>query len=97
MTRLKNVESMAFKLRPLVKQQLFEIFDYTADTFGEAQAEKYLKELSGVFEMISSNPHIGHAYHATTRQFIHGRHIIVYEVVNSDVIITRLFHAAQRR
>ena len=88
---------MAHRLRPLVRQQLFEIFDYTAGTFGEKQAETYLNELFGVFGMLCANPRVGRAYHAGTWQFIHGRHIIICELDQDDIIVVRIFHAAQRR
>ncbi len=88
---------MTFKLRPSAKKQLFEIYDYTADHFGEAQAEKYLRELASVFGLLGSNPHIGQPYVLGTRQFIHGRHIIVYEPDTDFVVISQILHAAQRQ
>lgn len=76
---------------------LKSIYHYTFEEFGERQADKYLLELDAVFELISDQPRIGRSYKGHTRQFIHGKHIILYRVESESIVIGRIFHGARRR
>lgn len=73
------------------------IYKYTYLNFGELQAEKYLYELDAVFVLIGDQPGMGRPFLGQTRQFVHGKHIIVYRLETGQVVIGRIFHGAQRR
>ncbi len=88
---------MGYKVRPFADRQLREIYRYTYKNFGETQADKYLLELDAVFEMIADNPHIGRSYIGETRQFLHGKHIILYRIYKNHISIGRIFHGSQRQ
>lgn len=88
---------MRHRITARAERDLKDIYRYTALTFGPDQAEKYLRELDVVFELIGDYPDIGRIYDGRTHQFVHGRHIILYRVMTDTVVIGRIFHGAQRR
>lgn len=79
------------------ERDLKDIYRYTFETFGERQAETYLRELDAVFELIGDNPRMGRIYEGRTHQFVHGKHIILYRIMTDHVVIGRIFHGAQSR
>ncbi|MFG1342501.1 type II toxin-antitoxin system RelE/ParE family toxin [Xanthobacter autotrophicus] len=85
------------KLTQRAERDLKDIYRYTAGMFGHRQAESYLRELDAVFELIGDYPAIGRLYEGKTHQFVHGRHIILYRVIDAAVVIGRIFHGAQSR
>ena len=86
---------MRHRLTQHAEGDLRDIYRYTVQTFGSRQAEKYLRELDAVFELIASHPEIGRAYERQTRHFVHGRHIILYRILNDEIVVGRIFHGAQ--
>ena len=86
---------MRYEITLQAEQDLKHIYRYTETTFGQRQAEKYLRELDAVFELIGDNPRIGHKYDGNTHRFLHGKHIILYRVKTDHVLIGRIFHGAQ--
>jgi len=88
---------MRFKITQQAERDLKDIYRYTELTFGRRQAEKYLRELDTVFELIGDNPRIGRKYDGNTHRFLHGKHIILYRVKTDHVLIGRIFHGAQAK
>ena len=86
---------MHHRLAQRAEGDLKDIYRYTVQTFGSRQAEKYLRELDAVFELIGDHPEIGRPYEGRTRHFVHGKHIILYRIVSEVVVIGRIFHGAQ--
>lgn len=88
---------MRHRLTQRAERDLQDIYQYTVDQFGERQAEKYLRELDGVFGLLAGFPNAGRVYAGPTHQFVHGKHIILYRVVGDYLVIGRIFHGAQSR
>jgi len=88
---------MRFEITQRAERDLKDIYRYTALTFEQRQAEKYLRELDAVFELIGDNPRIGREYDDNTHRFLHGKHIILYRVKTDHVLIGRIFHGAQAK
>jgi len=88
---------MRHRVTQRAERDLHDIYRYTYTTFGEKQADKYLRELDHVFGLIADNPRMGRLYQGRTLQFVHGRHIILYRVIADRVVIGRIFHGAQRQ
>jgi toxin ParE1/3/4 len=86
-----------YDLAPRARQQLLDIFDWTADRFGELQAESYLMEMRSAFNRIAANPHLGAAYRGRTRRFVFGQHLIYYRIQQTGILIARVDHGRQRR
>ena len=77
------------------ERDLKDIYRYTFESFGLRQADKYLRELDAVFELIGDNPRMGRVYEGRTHQFVHGKHISLYRIAADHVVIGRIFHGAQ--
>jgi len=88
---------MRHRLTQRAERDLKDIYLYTFQTFGDRQADKYLRELDAVFALIGSNPRMGQVYEGRTHQFVHGKHIILYRITGDHVVIGRIFHGAQKR
>lgn len=87
---------MRHRITQRAERDLKDIYRYTVQTFGHAQAEKYLRELDAVFEILGDYPNMGRIYEGRTHQFVHGKHIILYRVGSNEIVIGRIFHGAQR-
>ncbi|MVA97974.1 type II toxin-antitoxin system RelE/ParE family toxin [Nitratireductor sp. CAU 1489] len=88
---------MRHRLTQRAERDLKDIYRYTFETFGHKQAERYLRELDAVFELIADQPGIGRVYEGRTQLFVHGKHIILYRQAGGHVTIGRVFHGAQSR
>lgn len=87
---------MGHKFTIRAERDLKDIYRYTLEKFGALQAEKYLRELDGVFALLSQYPAMGRLYDGQTHQFVHGKHIILYRTRGNEIVIGRIFHGAQR-
>jgi len=80
-------------------QALEDIFVYTAQSFGEAQAEAYHEGFHRVFGLIADYPYMGRSADeliAGWRQHAHGKHVFFYTAdPDGTVIIQAIFHGAQ--
>jgi toxin ParE1/3/4 len=65
--------------------------------FGDHHADRYPADPGRVFDAIAAFPEIGRACEGARRQFVHGRRMILYRMQGGEVVIGRVFHAAQRR
>lgn len=87
---------MRHRLTQRAESDLADIYRYTVRNFGARQAETYLRELDAVFALIADHPEIGRVYAGRTRHFVHGKHFILYRVLDEIVVIGRIFHSARR-
>ncbi|MEQ1953656.1 type II toxin-antitoxin system RelE/ParE family toxin [Mesorhizobium sp. CN2-181] len=88
---------MRHRITARAERDLKDIYRYTVEAFGDKQAEKYLRELDAVFELLGDYPNMGRVYEGRTHQFVHGKHIILYRIGATEIVIGRIFHGAQRR
>lgn len=88
---------MRYKVTPLARQKLQDIYSCTFHNFGERQADLYLRELDMVFQRLCDHPQLGLSYKDDLFQFVHGRHIIVYRIEGDVITIGQIFHGSQRR
>lgn len=88
---------MRHRITARAERDLKDIYRHTVLTFGPTQAEKYLRELDAVFEILGHYPKMGRVYEGSTHQFVHGRHIILYRIGANEIIVGRIFHGAERR
>ena len=86
---------MRHEISRAAEADLKDIFRYTVDAFGPRQAERYLRDLGAVFEMLGDFPELGRTYEAGSRSFIHGSHIVIYRVEADIVHIGRVLHGAR--
>ncbi len=83
-----------YKLSKQAAADLESIMEYTDDMHGPYQTVKYAEGLEKCFETIASNPAIGMQSedYPGYRRFLHGKHIIYYEVENEAVLIVHIVH-----
>lgn len=78
-------------------QDLIEIYVYTQRTFGDAQAERYTRDLYSRFQLLADFPGIGlPALIGTTACFCFptGSHVIYYRRHDTGILIGRILHGA---
>jgi len=83
------------KLSDLAMADLVEIEDYTAKTWGEAQADKYLDQLerriywlAGYVQLGKPRENIEHGLFS----FPEGRHVVFYRLNGSLLEVARILH-----
>jgi toxin ParE1/3/4 len=84
-----------YRLTPAAKSDLIEIWNYTVETWGKKQAEKYLKEIEAKLEQLAANselgrkrPEISPGYYS----FPVGNHIIFYLQSGKQIDIIGILH-----
>lgn len=75
---------------------LTNIWNYTAETWSENQADRYYNSLIDSFQEIAENPKIGKNYSIVETEikgFNVNKHIVFYRLISEDIIeITRILH-----
>ncbi len=83
-------------LRQEAINDLTEIWNYTAETWTETQADKYYETLKLACMDISQNPKRGRAYFEISKNLFGyriNRHIIFYQCVTSEEVeVIRILH-----
>ena len=77
------------------KADLLRIGAYTLETWGAAQAERYLHELEQSAKMLAGNPLLGRAcdwIRPGLRRFEKGRHVVFYRQAEDGVLVSRILH-----
>ena len=82
--------------RPRAEADLVEIWLYTEQTWGEAQADAYLDQIEAALLPLRSNPMLGidcSHIRAGYRKIAVNRHRVYYRYDNRIVDIIRILHA----
>jgi toxin ParE1/3/4 len=84
-----------FKYSSQAKADLLDIGHYTLETWGEAQAGRYLDQIEDCCQLLAENPRIGRAFSSARpglRRIEQGSHVIFYQETPSGILITRILH-----
>ncbi len=85
-----------YLLSPAARVDLERIWDYTADRWGDDQAEEYLRDVERAIERLVGNPMIGRACDEVRpryRKHAVGSHTLYYRIVGNGVIdVVRILH-----
>lgn len=84
-----------YRVSKQAKNDLRHIGQYTQREWGQAQRRKYLSGLDEKFILLSDNPHLAAERHEFTppiRVHHHARHLIVYVVDDTGILIVRVLH-----
>lgn len=84
-----------FTLRPKAIQDLADIWFYTENIWGEAQADKYIHGLNSGFSSLAENPEKGMACDDTRegyRKHTIGKHMVFYKQSSKGIEIGRILH-----
>jgi toxin ParE1/3/4 len=87
-------------MREIIKQtkaleDLIGIWRYTFEEWGEAQADKYLRQINAGITRLAANPDIGRSRKAIRphyRSLNINQHVIYYTVTPDTVLIVRVLH-----
>ena len=80
------------------RADLKNIYKYTFSVFGEAQAERYTRDLHSRFKLLADFPGIGlHTRLSVIEclKFPSGSHVIYYRRTENGIIVGRILHGAQ--
>ena len=88
--------SAPYLLSEAAEQSLDDIFVYTVDVWGEAQARKYLTDLFSLFEAIAAGQEIGRLiqpeYGVKGRYAKSGKHYVYWYQEDGQVWIAEILH-----
>lgn len=88
-----------YRLTRRASQALEDVYVYTSQMFGDAQAEAYHEGFHRAFGLIADFPFMGRSADelvAGWRQHIHGKHVFFYAVdPDGTIVIQAVFHVAQ--
>jgi len=87
---------LPFKLKPLAREDLRAIWDYTEETWSATQADRYIREIEAAFRLLGERPRIGREMSWLGDGYRHwpvGSHTIFYRVLDDAVEIIRILHA----
>ena len=85
-------------IRPRAEEDLENIWFYTLDQWGSAQADTYLDEIKAAISHLGNNPRLGKSRENVRtgyRSFQINRHVVFYKVATSTIQIVRVLHAHQ--
>ena len=85
-------------LRPRARCDLTDIWLYTADQWGAAQADSYTAAINREIESALAFPHIGSPVEGLPqdyRKLISGKHRIIYRSSAAELIVVRIIHERQ--
>lgn len=99
---------MSYRLTPLARRDLRSIFAYTADRFGDRQADAYRLLLAEALERISADPRGGGSkprpelgdevrsllLGTLARRRHSARHVIFYRPADEVIVVLRVLHEA---
>ncbi len=90
---------MKLLLSPEAVRDIAEIFDFSADRWGEAQAERYVRDLHAACDRLTSEPALGHRRGDIPAPWlVHpvASHLIVYRINTTDdrIEVLNILHPA---
>jgi toxin ParE1/3/4 len=86
---------MPFRLSLAADQDVRDIHTFGAQTFGERQADSYLKALMKGFEFIGANPRASRErseINPPVRVHLVGSHLIIYLIDDRGAFVLRIMH-----
>jgi toxin ParE1/3/4 len=78
-------------------EDLDGIYVYSAENFGESQADEYFLSLCACLQTLADNPRLGREaawLNPGLRWHRHERHVVFYVTEGADTLIVRVLHAA---
>lgn len=85
-------------LSPEAEKDILTTLEYTQDTWGEAQAERYRSTLDKGLKLLAGNPYLGRSRSDISpkhRSFPIEKHIAVYFLDDENIYLSRLFHQSR--
>ena len=86
----------ACRFSPRARDDLSDIWDFTAARWGPAQAERYLRQIQAAAAAVAADPLVGTSAEGIRpgyRKYPSGSHFLFYRPVEDRVEIIRILHA----
>ncbi|MCG6867431.1 MAG: type II toxin-antitoxin system RelE/ParE family toxin [Gammaproteobacteria bacterium] len=83
-------------IRPRAREDLIDIWRYSFDEWGKAQADKYLAEIEAGIKQLQKNPNLGKNrddVRTGYRSLRLNQHIVYYVPTPSVIRVVRVLHA----
>ena len=87
-----------YVLSELARQDIVSIRDYTLDTWGHEQVEKYLSQLEQRLEWLAENPKSGKKREDVKegyRSYPEGCHVVFYRISEDGIEVIGLIHQSE--
>ncbi len=84
-----------YRLTPLARADLADIWDYSREQWGVDRAEAYIGQIRGVLDLASANPRLGRACDDIRPGYfklIAGSHLLFYRRAGADIEVVRNRH-----
>jgi len=84
-----------YVLSPLAQVDIDEIWDYTFEHWGDAQADRYARLIENAIKMAASNPKRGRACDDLRTGYFRlsaGSHVLFYRIVGDKIDVVRVLH-----
>jgi toxin ParE1/3/4 len=84
-----------FQFSRRAEADLFNIGIYTSRTWGEAQIDRYLRQLENCCQLIADNPARGRPcdeIRPGLRRMEQGKHVVFYREDHGGILISRILH-----
>lgn len=88
-----------YRLTRQADQNLIDIYLFTLEQFGFAQAEKYTESMKQCIEMLAGSPRMGRAaddIRPGIRRHEHESHVIFYREDESGILVLAIIHRRMR-
>jgi toxin ParE1/3/4 len=87
--------SGGYILSPRAQRDIEEIWEYTAEIWGDDQAESHVVAIRAAIETVARDPRRGRQcddLRAGYRKYASGSHVIFYRLVETGIDIIRILH-----
>ena len=84
-----------YVLSPRAQADVEDIWNYTAENWGEPQAERYIRQLQPAIQAISADPRKGQSCEDIRpgyRKYPVGSHVLFFRIVDGVVDVVRILH-----
>jgi len=86
---------MSFRLTREAEADIVDIYRYSVENFGQAQADAYHDGLEDGFRLLADSPLLGRDYaflRPGLRRYEHESHSVYYRVEDAGILILRVLH-----
>ena len=84
-----------YVLTPLAQSDIEDIWDFTVDRWGLAQAERYVRQLQRTLEGVAEHPRQGRACDDIRPGYFKigsGSHLVFYRLTSKGIEVVRILH-----
>jgi toxin ParE1/3/4 len=84
-----------FRISQLAEADMYNIGVYTLRTWGEAQTERYIRQLNDCYRLLANSPRLGRPcdeIRPGLHRMEHGKHVVFYREEFRGILVCRILH-----